>query len=630
MSFRTRLLLFFVLIVIVPMISLTVVLFRLIADNENGKADAGVGARQDTAVRLVGAAREAAREGAQALGRDVALATALQRANAAAASARAEALLVPLGLKRVRVTPAGAGVAVDVGSRTAVFPSRQSLRDAAGRPLGTLEVSAQGPKAYAEGVKRVTGVDIVVRRDGRTLAATSQAASAAAATLPAERGDVELDGSRFRVSTFPARSFAGSSVTVSLLSRSEGTSASVRDSRLVAGGILLGFFVLAFGFAVLVSRSLQRQIANFLEAAKRLGAGDFSAKVPTTGRDELAELGDEFNRMSAQLEQRLEDLRAEQARVAEAMRRTGETFAANLDRDGLLEIVLRTALDGAAATGGRAGLRDGEEAPLRKVAVAGSVAGLEAAVFTAEAEALGTDAPAVAEAGGAHALAHPLRPVAGEGTVSGVVSIARSGRPFTPSERELFEYLARQAAVSIENVGLHETVERQAVTDELTGLANRRRFQETLGTEVERSRRFEAPVALVMLDIDNFKRVNDTHGHQTGDLVLREVGRIVRESSREVDTPARYGGEELAMVLPGTDLEGAFNLAERVRQEVGALRLALPDGGTLQVTASFGAATHPDTAEDGRGLVAAADEALYEAKRTGKDRTVVAPQAGPA
>jgi diguanylate cyclase (GGDEF)-like protein len=621
MSFRTRLSLFFVLIVIVPMVSLTFVLFRLIADNENGKADAGVGARQATAVILFEEARVAAGRGAEALGRDPALATALQTGRVGEARQRAEALLRPLGLKRIVIGPEGGRPRVDVGSRSAVFPVSRRLQSATGRSFGAVQVSAQGPRAYVEEVKRVTGIDVVVRRDGRTLATTRP--SAARVRLPAEgRGDVELDGRPFRVSSFRVTSFAGSRASVSVLSPSEAVSEDIRRSRLFAAGILLGFFVLAFTFAVLVSRSLQRQIGGFLVAARRLGSGDFSAKVPTEGRDEFAALGEEFNRMSAELEQRLEDLSAEQARLAGAMRRIGETFAANLDRDGLLEIVLRTALDGAGATGGRAGLRDAPEAPLRKVAEAGSLEGLELTIWAAEADALATDQPAEVDRDGVSALAHPLRSVKGEGSLTGVVSVARAGRPFSPAERDLFEYLARQAAVSIENVGLHETVERQAVTDELTGLANRRRFQETLLTEVERSRRFGSPLALVMIDIDDFKKVNDTHGHQMGDTVLREVGRIVRASSREVDTPARYGGEELAMLLPSTDLEGAFNLAERVRTEIGGLVLPLPGGGALRVTASFGAATHPESAGDARHLVEAADTALYEAKRSGKDRTV--------
>jgi diguanylate cyclase (GGDEF)-like protein len=133
----------------------------------------------------------------------------------------------------------------------------------------------------------------------------------------------------------------------------------------------------------------------------------------------------------------------------------------------------------------------------------------------------------------------------------------------------------------------------------------------------------------VMLDIDNFKHVNDTYGHQQGDVVLREVARVLKESSRAIDLPARYGGEELAVVLPGTDLEGAYDLAERVREGIEALELPLVgddeaggDAAIVRVTASLGAAALGDGIEDLRELVAAADAALYRAKRAGKNQTV--------
>ena len=148
----------------------------------------------------------------------------------------------------------------------------------------------------------------------------------------------------------------------------------------------------------------------------------------------------------------------------------------------------------------------------------------------------------------------------------GAISIARSGEPFTREEEELLEYLAGQAVVSIENASLHETVERQAVTDDLTGLANMRAFTSILDRELERSRRFETPLGLVMIDIDDFKRVNDTYGHQQGDEVLAQVAGVLRGLSRDLDAPARYGGEELAVVLPQTDAEGAALLAERMRE----------------------------------------------------------------
>jgi diguanylate cyclase (GGDEF)-like protein len=142
-------------------------------------------------------------------------------------------------------------------------------------------------------------------------------------------------------------------------------------------------------------------------------------------------------------------------------------------------------------------------------------------------------------------------------------------------------------------------------------------------TEVERARRYDHEMGLIMLDIDDFKRVNDTYGHLQGDEVLRAVATVLRQSSREIDEPARYGGEEMAVALPQTDLEGAYQFAERVRRRIEALALPRPDGdGELRVTASFGAASLASAGGvDKDSLVASADAALYQAKRAGKNRT---------
>ena len=274
--------------------------------------------------------------------------------------------------------------------------------------------------------------------------------------------------------------------------------------------------------------------------------------------------------MAEQLEARLQELQLERERLQESIRRVGQSVAAGLDRVGVLEIVVQTAVEGVEAAAGRATMR-GPDDKLQEVARTGEPESFRRALHAAEAAVIDAGEVAEIQVGGASALAAPLGATEGGDQVIGIVSVARGDHAFTAAERELFAYLTNQASVSVENVDLHETVQRQAVTDELTGLFNHRRFQEVISAEVERARRYGHEMGLIMLDIDNFKQVNDRYGHLQGDLVLREVARVLRQSSREIDEPARYGGEEMAVALPQTDLEGAFQFAERVRHSVEAL-----------------------------------------------------------
>jgi diguanylate cyclase (GGDEF)-like protein len=181
----------------------------------------------------------------------------------------------------------------------------------------------------------------------------------------------------------------------------------------------------------------------------------------------------------------------------------------------------------------------------------------------------------------------------------------------------------------LRTLGDFRRVASQAATDSLTGLANRWTFDEELALEWRRAERVGDPLALILLDIDNFKYVNDTHGHQAGDEVLRRVGQVLAASVRHVDLAARYGGEEFGVIVPETDLDGAVELAERLRVALEAEQVELTDGTRLSVTASFGAAVKGDL-PGGEDLVAAADEALYAAKRAGKNRVAPSPAREPA
>ena len=180
------------------------------------------------------------------------------------------------------------------------------------------------------------------------------------------------------------------------------------------------------------------------------------------------------------------------------------------------------------------------------------------------------------------------------------------------------EQAARLIASTIERARLHASLEQLAARDALTGLVNRRVFEETLVREIARSKRTREPLSLVVVDVDHFKRVNDEHGHHVGDEVLRHVGEALGGSVRASDLVARFGGEEFVALLPGCGPADAYNVAENLRAAVAA------DGPPVPVTASAGVASYPTQATDGTSLFEAADAALYQAKREGRDRTVQA------
>jgi diguanylate cyclase (GGDEF)-like protein len=277
--------------------------------------------------------------------------------------------------------------------------------------------------------------------------------------------------------------------------------------------------------------------------------------------------------------------------LREALALVGNALAATHNPRALIPVILSVITEATGARGGRV-IDEGAE-----VAWVGSVDDERGALALALAE---------TGEGGTHLLLYPPE----EG--------------FSEEVRTLAEWLASQAAIALENARLHHAVQRQAITDELTGLVNRRRFFEAMEAEITRARELGRPLSVILADLDRFKRVNDRFGHPAGDEVLKEFARRLRAHSREVDVAGRLGGEEFALLLPETDLEGAAVGAERLRGSLSGSSLTLTTGEKLSVTASFGVA-QLSVGQSADDLLRRCDLALYRAKAEGRNRVVVEP-----
>jgi diguanylate cyclase (GGDEF)-like protein len=350
---------------------------------------------------------------------------------------------------------------------------------------------------------------------------------------------------------------------------------------------LLGSLLL-FGIATyLLGHSIVRTLKSLVDAANAIAHGRLGGRVDVRGRDEFAQLGSAFNRMAATLELRLAELETERSRVRDATTRFGEALVATHDPAQLVQVVVESAVE---ATGAAGGIVLG---PQGELARAGD-----------------PDA-------GSERLAFPLR--VGSSDFGSLVLTSDS---FEADHVETAASLAAQVVVALENARLHRMVERQAMVDSLTGLANRRSIEESLRSEIARAARFSDSVCVVLADLDDFKQVNDQYGHAAGDEVLKAFAAALRKTVRESDVAGRWGGEEFALVLPGTDAVGGARLAERARATIEAKRVKMPNGDFCTVTASFGVASFPESHELGE-ILASADSALYAAKGDGKNRVVV-------
>jgi len=364
----------------------------------------------------------------------------------------------------------------------------------------------------------------------------------------------------------------------------------------------------------------------------RIAAGAYDGRVTVVSRDEIGQLAETFNRMANAV--------AEKTRGLTALNRMAGSITSSLKKSEVLDQIMYhgTDLSGAAAvciafydqkTGTfndwvTHGLSDHF---VRNMAF--KPGDLADETFTTGTHVFSNDLP-----GTRHRLSRLARdegirsficlPLTSRESRLGVIYFYRKDRDaYSADEIALLQTFSHLAAGVLENAHLHARVEAEARIDALTGLLNRRSFDRRLAAEHSRAIRFDKPYALALLDIDHFKRINDRHGHPTGDAVLVQLGQILARQFREVDVVARYGGEEFAVILPEIGGNTAKGVAERVRRAVAATPFVLPDGREIGVTVSIGVSCYPNCAASSEAAVNTADQALYIAKQAGRNRVLL-------
>ncbi|GAB1643200.1 diguanylate cyclase [Krasilnikovia sp. MM14-A1259] len=437
----------------------------------------------------------------------------------------------------------------------------------------------------------------------------------------------------------------------------------------VPGGTPTGLYALLViadlavaAVAVLVARwlarSTTRPLADLVWAAGQVADGELDTRVPVLRHDELGRLASTFNRMTRELQTYVQALTASRDQLRGHLAILGDTLSSTHDVHRILRVILQSALS---ATGARAGvvlLID----PADHVLVARCAEGLTGRWDVPEADLPGLRVPvgegvlgAVAATGEARRGSDPggephcrtyvavpicAPPTAGDPLVPGEAPAStapavlgvlalydRLGTDeFDDADLLTLRTFAGQAGVAVHNVRVHEEAQRLSLTDPLTGLWNYRYLRESLRREVERASRFGRMLAVLVLDLDHFKKVNDTYGHAAGDTVLGEFARRIRLGLREVDVAFRQGGEEFVVLLPETDGFGAATVAERLGAAIRDIpvpidpRRAGPAVDRIPVSVSIGIAVYPDHGGTAQEVLDAADDALYAAKNAGRDR----------
>ncbi len=378
-------------------------------------------------------------------------------------------------------------------------------------------------------------------------------------------------------------------LTTSLAAVQEDIHKSLIQSTMVVGLAILGTLLLT---GLLIRRAVVNPIDRVTRAMVRAADGDLTQTVPVMGRDELSQMAFSFNHMTRQLMQTYTGLRNEQDKLATIILSAREGIVVT-DSDGKV-VLMNPAAE----------LLLGKS--MRELVDSGFMSLID---DPSGLKNLLERDPSIKEPETVHFNQRVLSVYAAtiRTPQGGVVGSAALIRDITEEKR------------------LEERLRRLSTTDGLTGLFNRRHLDETLTTELERALRYNAPLSIMMFDVDHFKRFNDEHGHDQGDRVLQAIAQSLQEHVRKVDVPCRYGGEEFLAILPGTNQAGAIIVSERLRHAIEQMEV---DG--LNVTISIGVASVPELdVRSSATLVEAADSALYRAKRAGRNQVIAAHKGDP-
>jgi diguanylate cyclase (GGDEF)-like protein len=402
----------------------------------------------------------------------------------------------------------------------------------------------------------------------------------------------------------------------------------LRDHIMSLLGVTAGISLL---LAVLIGNSFIAPLLHLIDGARHIGQGDFSQQILPKSSDEIGTLTKTFDEMRVNLKNTKEDLDHRIVQLT-TLHEVGKAISSTLDFLALQNLILETVVKVIQAEKGSLMLVDESE----KILTIGTAIGLSDEIKREAKVGMGEPISGwVMESGRPLFVAdvetdhtflaikkdHITRgtlmsvPLKAKDKFVGVLNVSK-GQPnsFRQKDFELFQNLANQAAIAIENARLY----RYAVTDEMTRLYNHRYFQQRLDEELIRADRYDNQVSLIILDVDHFKKFNDTYGHPEGDRVLKTVSRLIEKSVREVDIPARYGGEEFVVICPEKDGEGTMVPANRIRSTIEGFDFRI-NGNRVPITVSLGIANYPHQARSKADLIMMADTALYHSKESGRN-----------